>query len=1056
MEAHYFCDVCDTYFDSEKNPTTADALTIPMAAHSYTADVELEGSTYTITGSCSTCETINVTATLTLEKGEEGATGTAPETLDVTFDGTSFTVTLPACPYEYEGHEFTGWLNGTETVGATLSLDADEKVTLTAQWALVTTVSSEAELRAALNQADIDVITVAQSFEIAAPITISRAVTIDLNDKGLTFTGDGTQLTIQGTESENIKVTLRSGSITFTTTAYVTSTCIAINLANVTIDDVKITTGTSAIFPAVATLTVRNSTITAFTYGIGTNASVEVEQDGTTKEVFGPVNLTIENSIVKTTDKDSTAVLFNVEGSLSIIDSDLEGGRQGLILRKGIGTVTGGSITSRWEYANKDQYIPAEGAQAAWRTGNEVPMAAIVIGDTGKNYNGDAILTISETEVKLGNTDATRYIYLWADTTDSTAAKLVYACDDAYMPDLAEAGKIVCGNPEAEVTVTHAALTHYDAKEATCTEAGNVEYSYCETCDTYLDAEGDVITQEEIEIRATGHGLGDLYIATEGAHIGYLVADCSKCNKQIAIGKPKNELEVSFIDGKTGYSIGDDISPENFNVVMTFEILIDVADGLVAGTEQKVDLTDESVPVNIRQYLESNLDALTAASWANDLEATFTFAVGGTTVAEGAITFDVVPSSSQLGIGDATVLYNKAGDATNHQVDSYENIQYLGNVDETGVSVSFWLSKVITNDWLAFINSCGVCIGLPNLDPWNALADIPEAAQFREMNKTPAPENLCGEAVYSMFLRNESFVTITITAEGSVQFYKNGVEVIVYNSTDEMSDDTTAVGDFATTLLSLMATYGFVFAGADGVAAENLFITEALSDSAVAALYNWYAPKYVPEEDAALRQTVATTLGEDVTIYTADAGAASATIYSAGTFTNLSETGLTIMFYIPEGGSMSGGSANDWQPVITSNGYIVGNGCLDAWSATGTLTGWSKTEMTAASGEGVVWDEFAHGGCTITVTITTTDGVLMYKDGNLVFDHDAGQNGTAGTGTVKDFVDCLFAALESSGGRIAGNTAANTYIWAEDLVVTSALSPEQVKSLYNAMHPAQS
>lgn len=153
---------------------------------------------------------------------------------------------------------------------------------------------------------------------------------------------------------------------------------------------------------------------------------------------------------------------------------------------------------------------------------------------------------------------------------------------------------------------------------------------------------------------------------------------------------------------------------------------------------------------------------------------------------------------------------------------------------------------------------------------------------------------------------------------------------------------------------------------------------------------------------------------------------------------------------------MSGGSANDWQPVITSNGYIVGNGCLDAWSATGTLTGWSKTEMTAASGEGVVWDEFAHGGCTITVTITTTDGVLMYKDGNLVFDHDAGQNGTAGTGTVKDFVDCLFAALESSGGRIAGNTAANTYIWAEDLVVTSALSPEQVKSLYNAMHPAQS
>ena len=515
-----------TYHYGDKTLVAA-TVTLDKVPHSYGTPVYQDSK---LTASCTyNCGT-TVTATLTFAGGED-ATGAAPTQLDVTFDGTSFTVTLPECTFERSGYAFTGWSNGTETVSGTITLKADDNVTLTAQWALVTTVSNEAELRTALAKADIGVITVAESFEIKEPVTISRDVTINLNDQGLTFTGDGTQLTIQGTESEQIDVILRSGSITFTTTAYVTSTCIAINLADVTIDDVNITTGTSAIFPAVATLTVKNSTITAFTYGIGTNASVKVEQDGTTKEVFGPVNLTIENSIVKTTDKDSTAVLFNVEGSLSIIDSDLEGGRQGLILRKGIGTVTGGSIASRWEYTDVDQYIPAEGAQAAWRTGNEVPMAAIVIGDTGKNYDGDAILTISGTEVKLGNTNATRYIYLWADTADATAAELIYACDDAYMSDLAAEGKIVCGNPEAEVTVTHAALTHYDAKEATCTEAGNVEYFYCETCDTYFDSAKEPTTAEALVISALGHTYGEWVIKTEPSASGKGVATitCSVC-----------------------------------------------------------------------------------------------------------------------------------------------------------------------------------------------------------------------------------------------------------------------------------------------------------------------------------------------------------------------------------------------------------------------------------------------------------------------------------------------------------------------------------------------
>ena len=164
------------------------------------------------------------------------------------------------------------------------------------------------------------------------------------------------------------------------------------------------------------------------------------------------------------------------------------------------------------------------------------------------------------------------------------------------------------------------------------------------------------------------------------------------------------------------------------------------------------------------------------------------------------------------------------------------------------------------------------------------------------------------------------------------------------------------------------------------------------------------------------------------------------------------------MLYIPEGGSKQGNNNSDWAPVITSNGYTVGDGCLDAWSATGgTLTGWNRLETAATQGpaaSATAWETFGLGGCTITVTITTTEGILMYKNGDLAFTHAADGAASTGTGTVGTFITELFNALETSGGRVAGATDGATHLWAEDLVVTSALTENQVKALYNAVHPA--
>ena len=60
-----------------------------------------------------------------------------------------------------------------------------------------------------------------------------------------------------------------------------------------------------------------------------------------------------------------------------------------------------------------------------------------------------------------------------------------------------------------EVTVAHSDLKHFDRKEATCTERGNIEYWHCEGCGKYFsDAEGkSEINLAQIVINATGHKL---------------------------------------------------------------------------------------------------------------------------------------------------------------------------------------------------------------------------------------------------------------------------------------------------------------------------------------------------------------------------------------------------------------------------------------------------------------------------------------------------------------------------------------------------------------------
>lgn len=139
-----------------------------------------------------------------------------------------------------------------------------------------------------------------------------------------------------------------------------------------------------------ATVDIIDSVITSTdNYVLSTNAG--------DPETGANVVINIKNSTLITQISDSTAVLMNIPSTLNIEDSHLEANRQGLIVRCGNATVKNSTVKSNvttdviqqnsWDYYDSNK----------WKSGNEVPVAAVVVGNRGAegaiSYPHDATLT---------------------------------------------------------------------------------------------------------------------------------------------------------------------------------------------------------------------------------------------------------------------------------------------------------------------------------------------------------------------------------------------------------------------------------------------------------------------------------------------------------------------------------------------------------------------------------------------------------------------------------------------------------------------------------------
>ena len=224
-----------------------------------------------------------------------------------------------------------------------------------------------------------------------------KNVSIDLNGKTLTITGRNTEI------GNGESLTLENGTVDWNVNdrvAIAMNTGSDVTLKNITTDmngkSILINPGTD-----VADLDIIDSTLTTTDfYVISTNAANNLTGKS--------VDINIQNSTLKTlcAGKDDAGVLFNVPGTLNIEKSTIQGDRQAVIVRCGTATIKDSKLicTGETASANWDKYI-AEDDKGMWGSGNEVPVATLVVGNRSNAnvYPYDASCTLSNTTLTLGD-----------------------------------------------------------------------------------------------------------------------------------------------------------------------------------------------------------------------------------------------------------------------------------------------------------------------------------------------------------------------------------------------------------------------------------------------------------------------------------------------------------------------------------------------------------------------------------------------------------------------------------------------------------------------------
>ena len=163
-------------------------------------------------------------------------------------------------------------------------------------------------------------------------------------------------------------------------------------------------------------VTVRNSSITAFSYAVGTNASTPIHN----------AEIELYNSELV----GMSAVLMNLPSVITVSGCTLQGSMHAMILRAGTAEITDSHLKLVYDPSNdegdtaedaKDNYIDK------WGTGNAVPLAAITVGnDNSDGYLYPTVLTIDNSVITADVSGALPAMYVRANTDAANGVAITY------------------------------------------------------------------------------------------------------------------------------------------------------------------------------------------------------------------------------------------------------------------------------------------------------------------------------------------------------------------------------------------------------------------------------------------------------------------------------------------------------------------------------------------------------------------------------------------------------------------------------------------------------
>lgn len=293
-----------------------------------------------------------------------------------------------------------------------------------------------------LPEAENGVVTLTQDAEVTsldANMTYDlhgHKLTLNLSGKSTVIVGENSILTIKDSTAEAPN---KGGTLELTGKVGIDSFIGLQKGGTVNVENIYVTCTSSAIAPEGedATVNITNCDVSAQVYCVATNAGMPE---------YNNVKINLKDSTFRGdgVNFDNAPVFLNVAGTLTMDNCTVIGDRQAVLVRAGDATITNSNITLTGKFKDTNNY-----ESGTWRTGNEVPMAAVLVGDQSSNaYNAAANVTVTNTTVKSESEKPAFYVS--AEEGDKAQYNTALTLGKATVT-----GDIVTANAAANKTATN-------------------------------------------------------------------------------------------------------------------------------------------------------------------------------------------------------------------------------------------------------------------------------------------------------------------------------------------------------------------------------------------------------------------------------------------------------------------------------------------------------------------------------------------------------------------------------------------------------------------------